>query len=78
MANDLTIVCEIPDSVEMNRDTFKRLLRTNPTAKKYGFSVKHTRDISEYRKKVAGEWSLPSGVYQLPIIWNTEKTYFAK
>lgn len=78
MANDLSIVREIPDTVEMTRDTFKRLLRENPTAKRYGFSVKHTKDISEYRKKVAGEWSLPSGVYQLPITWNVEKTYFAK
>lgn len=74
----MTTLCEVPDTVEMTRDFFKSLLRRHPGAKQYGFSRKHTADIADYRRKFAGEWSMPAGQYGLPVVWNAEKTYVAK
>ena len=76
MAN-LQIVTTVPDSVNMNRETFKQLLGLNSTARKFGFSVKHSKDIQACRSAVGSQAS-QAGLYDLPITWNVKETYFAR
>jgi len=68
----------ISDAVEMNREAFKKLLKEHAAKRprRFGFSVKHTADIEKARK-TAGEFSLPSSLYDLPVQWNTAESYFA-
>lgn len=68
------ILCVIPDTVEMNRRVFRDYLRRNATAKRFGFSKKHTEDINKQRE----EGCIPHNLYNLPVEWNTNETYLAK
>lgn len=68
----------VPDEVTMTREEFMKLLRRfrHHRKVKYGFSKKHTADISDYRKN-AGVTSVtpPAGVYDLPVEYNTDVTF---
>lgn len=68
----------IPDAVEMNREAFKKLLKEHAAKRprRFGFSRKHTADIEKARKE-AGEFSGPGSLYDLPVQWNVEQSYFA-
>jgi hypothetical protein len=69
-------LCTIPDTVVLTRDKFKEYLRKFPRARKFGFSKKHTEDITKYKRdhNVA---SLPDKIYDLPVQWSTLVTYLA-
>ncbi|NBQ67355.1 MAG: hypothetical protein EBU46_00375 [Nitrosomonadaceae bacterium] len=78
MRSRLKPIVVIPDTVEMNREAFKKLLREHSAKRprRFGFSVKHTADIEKARKE-AGEFSGPGSLYDLPVQWNTTESYFA-
>lgn len=74
---EVEVLETIPDSVEMTRETFLRALRRNPGARKFGFSVKHTKDIANVKKLNGAASTLPHNLYNLPVQWNIEKTFIA-
>jgi hypothetical protein len=70
----------VSDDVKMTPEVFINLMRKfrHHRGVKYGFSEKHTNDIQEYRKQAGlakNESSIPGNLYNLPVTWNTEKTY---
>ena len=70
----------VSDDVVMTREEFVKLLKRfrHHRNVRFGFSRKHTVDIEEYRRKVAGvDSTIPSNVYDLPVVYNTETTYMA-
>lgn len=78
MVNTREYLHTVPDEVQMTREYFANLIRKfrHHRAVRYGFSVKHTKDIMEYRKSVGADAStIPGNMYNLPIEWNTEVTF---
>ena len=71
----------IPDEVKMDPSVFINLLKKYRHHRnlKYGFSVKHTNDIMEYRKNhsQAGQSTIPGNLYDLPVVWNSEVTFIS-
>ena len=73
-------LCVIPDTVTMTREYFANLLKKYRYHKSisFGFSVKHTKDIMEYRRQLGlatNEGTTPSNLYSVPVEWNAAQTY---
>ena len=67
----------IPDSVKMTRDEFIQLLTRFKYHRnvRFGFSMKHTADIMEYRKLTGAKSTVPGNMYNVPVVYDTEVTY---
>lgn len=71
---DPTYLCTIPDAEVLTRDVFKRYLRQYPKAKRFGFSKKHTAEITKLRQS-NGVDHIPDKVYGLPVVYDAPVTY---
>jgi len=70
------VLCVIPDTTALTRDVFKSYLIKFPKANKFGFSKKHTEEITSMRKK-QGVDHYPDKIYSLPVLWDQQQTYIA-
>lgn len=76
----MNILLTIPDAEAITRDSFKQYMRKLQAERRpptqFGFSKKHTKEIVSIREN-NGVCDYPAKLYNLPVSWNTEQTYFA-
>jgi len=66
----------MPDSEVLTRDSFVKYIRKYHP-KRFGFSKKHTKDLLAFRES-NGFNKYPDKLYDLPVFWDQEVTWFAK